>query len=229
MRKIFSFYLIFFSFIALLAQKNKHLVYFKSNGCTLNSRQIKEIDSIALIVIKSPLTKLLIIGHTDTVGTFEANKKLSFSRANTIELYLIEKGIDKKRIQKEYYGYLFPIASNKKESERAKNRRTEIVVYTEKELAALDKAKKTQLFTFTNNSKDLEITTNGGAKIRIPARTLVSKNKNADIENIRVEIIEAYNLSDIIDDNFHTLSDEGILETDGMIKIKTFDKIGSYL
>lgn len=226
MKNIFTLYFICFSLITLFGQKNRHLIYFKSNESILNSKQTKELDSLISCIVKNPSAKLLIIGHTDSIGTFEANKKLSLNRANSIESYFLKKGIDAKRIQKEYYGYLFPIAANKKEADRAKNRRTEIVVYTEKELAALDKAKKTQTFTFKDNSKDLKITTKGGAKIRIPARTLVSKNKSTGVENIRIEITEAYSLSDIIDNNLHTLSDEGILETDGMIKIRAFDKSG---
>lgn len=224
--KTFTLSLIFFSLISMFGQKERHLIYFKSNESILNPKQSKELDSLVISINKKPASNLLIIGHTDSIGTFDANKKLSLNRANSIETYLVEKGINSKRIQKEYYGYLFPIASNKKEVERAKNRRTEIILYTDKELAALDKAKKTQIFTFKDNSQDLKITTNGGAKIRIPAKTLVAKNKSTGVENIRIEITEAYTLSEIIENNLHTLSDEGILETDGMIKIKAFGKSG---
>ena len=93
-------------------------------------------------------------------------------------------------------------------------------------MAALDKAKKTQTFYFKDNSKDLKIASRGGAKIRIPAKTLVSSIRSKPVENIRVEITEAYSLSDMIENNFHTLSDQGILETDGMIKIRAFDTNG---
>jgi hypothetical protein len=226
MKKVFALYFTCLSLVVAFGQKNRHQIYFKTNESTLNSKQTKELDSLVLSVTKNPAAKLLIIGHTDSIGAFESNRKLSLNRASSIESYFLEKGIETKRIQKEYYGYLFPIASNKKEADRAKNRRTEIIVYTEKELATLDKAKKTQTFTFKDNSKDLKITTKGGAKIRIPAKTLVTKNKRTGVENIRIEITEAYSLSDMIDNNLHTLSDEGILETDGMIKIKAFDKSG---
>ena len=226
MKKIFTLYFICFSLIALFGQKNRHIIYFKSNESTLNSKHIKELDSLISTIVKNNSAKLLIIGHTDSIGTFDTNKKLSLYRASSIESHFLEKGIDKAKIQKDYYGYLFPVASNRKEAGRAKNRRTEIVVYTEKELQALDKARSTQIFTFKDNSKDLNIATKGGAIIRIPAKTLVSINKKASVEKVRIEVTEAYSLSDIFDNNLHTLSDQGILETDGMITIRAFDKNG---
>ncbi len=226
MKNTLSLCLICFTLIGSFGQKDRHLIYFNSNESALNSKQTRELDSLIVKIQKKPGAKVLLIGHTDSIGSLDANKKLSLSRTLCIESYFVKNGIDKKKIQIEYYAYLFPLASNNKESDRAKNRRTEIVIYTEKELAALDKAKKTQTFYFKDNSKDLKIASRGGAKIRIPAKTLVSSIRSKPVENIRVEITEAYSLSDMIENNFHTLSDQGILETDGMIKIRAFDTNG---
>lgn len=225
MKNIFTLYFICFSLITLFGQKNRHLIYFKSNESILNSKHTKELDSLISCIVKNPSAKLLIIGHTDSIGTFDANKKLSLNRASSIESYFIDKGIDKKKIQKEFYGYLFPIASNKKEVGRAKNRRTEIVVYTEKELTEYKKAKRTQIFSFNNNAQDLNIRTKRGALIRIPSNSLTSKSKS-EIKNIRIEITEAYTIFDMILNNLNTLTDNSILESNGMINIKAFDKNG---
>ena len=79
MKKIFTLSLICFSLISMFGQKERHLIYFKSNESILNSKQTKELDSLVISINKTPAAKILIIGHTDSIGTFEANKKLSLN------------------------------------------------------------------------------------------------------------------------------------------------------
>jgi len=74
------------------------------------------------------LEVIIAVGHTDNIGTFQYNQKLSERRANTVKEYLVSKGIEKSRIYTEGRSYKEPIASNKTAEGRAKNRRTEIEV-----------------------------------------------------------------------------------------------------
>lgn len=64
---------------------------------------------------------IVVNGYTDNIGTFEYNKKLSLCRAKNISEYLINKGIETKRIKYMGYGELKPISS----SDRSMNRRVE--------------------------------------------------------------------------------------------------------
>jgi OmpA-OmpF porin, OOP family len=71
---------------------------------------------------------ILIIGHTDNAGTEEFNKTLSLARAKAVSDWLVNKGIDHKRIQIEGYGAQMPIVKNDSEKNRAINRRVEFKI-----------------------------------------------------------------------------------------------------
>jgi len=81
-------------------------------------------------ILKSLLTESAVIieGHTDNVGSEQKNKTLSEQRATSVLNYLVERGVDKKRLQAIGYGLTKPVADNKTEEGRAKNRRVELVI-----------------------------------------------------------------------------------------------------
>ena len=74
------------------------------------------------------LEVIIAVGHTDSVGTDAYNQKLSVRRADAVKAYLIGKGVETNRIYTEGKGKKQPIADNKTEEGRAKNRRVEIEV-----------------------------------------------------------------------------------------------------
>jgi OOP family OmpA-OmpF porin len=74
------------------------------------------------------LEVIIAVGHTDNIGTFEYNQKLSERRANAVKEYLVSKGIEKNRIYTEGKGEKQPVADNKTSEGRAKNRRVEVEV-----------------------------------------------------------------------------------------------------
>jgi outer membrane protein OmpA-like peptidoglycan-associated protein len=81
-------------------------------------------------ILKSLLTESTVIieGHTDNVGSAQKNKTLSEQRATAVLNYLVERGVDKKRLKSVGYGLTKPIADNSTEEGRAKNRRVELVI-----------------------------------------------------------------------------------------------------
>ena len=86
------------------------------------------LQRLANLLIENPSIRLEISGHTDNIGSYKANKKLSESRAKKVVDYIISKGVNKNRL--EYKGYSFnqPIANNNTSEGRAKNRRVEFKV-----------------------------------------------------------------------------------------------------
>lgn len=85
------------------------------------------VDQIAALLSGNEALKISIEGHTDNVGTPEANKKLSDQRAKAVMDAVIAKGISAERMSSTGWGQEKPIADNRSEDGRAKNRRVEIV------------------------------------------------------------------------------------------------------
>jgi outer membrane protein OmpA-like peptidoglycan-associated protein len=86
------------------------------------------IDEIAKLLTNKPTLKVYIVGHTDMVGDAASNVKLSQARAQSVITALVSKhGIAASRLIAFGNGPYAPIASNKTDDGRAKNRRVELV------------------------------------------------------------------------------------------------------
>jgi outer membrane protein OmpA-like peptidoglycan-associated protein len=75
-----------------------------------------------------PSKKIVVEGHTDSVGSDAANMKLSQARADSVRAYLISQGVPSDRITAIGKGESRPVADNKTPEGRANNRRVEIVI-----------------------------------------------------------------------------------------------------
>ncbi len=86
------------------------------------------IDEIAKLLTSNPTLKVYIVGHTDMVGDAASNVKLSQARAQSVIGALVSKhGIAAARLLAFGNGPYAPVASNKTDDGRAKNRRVELV------------------------------------------------------------------------------------------------------
>lgn len=85
------------------------------------------IDQIAALMKAHADLKISIEGHTDNVGTPASNKTLSEQRAKSVMNAVVQKGIAAGQLSAVGWGQDKPIADNRGEDGRAKNRRVEIV------------------------------------------------------------------------------------------------------
>jgi len=86
------------------------------------------IDEIAKLLTNKPTLKVGIVGHTDMVGDAASNLRLSMARAQSVITALVGKhGIAASRLIAFGNGPYAPIATNKTDDGRAKNRRVELV------------------------------------------------------------------------------------------------------
>jgi len=83
------------------------------------------LDQVIGVLKKNPSLKVEIEGHTDNFGSQAYNEILSHRRANAVMNYLIQGGIDKKRLSAVGYDFSRPRASNENEEGRALNRRVQ--------------------------------------------------------------------------------------------------------
>ncbi len=100
-------------------------VQYETGRADLKISSFKVLDEIVEILNQYPDYKLDIRGHTDDVGRSEKNLQLSKDRARACYDYLVYRGIDEKRLRSKGYGETKPIASNKTEKGRERNRRVE--------------------------------------------------------------------------------------------------------
>ncbi len=103
-------------------------IYFDTGKADVKTESEPTLKEIAKLLQQSPKLQLYVVGHTDNVGTLNSNMELSKLRAEAVVKKLISKyGIDAKRLHPVGVGPLAPVASNKTEEGRAKNRRVELV------------------------------------------------------------------------------------------------------
>ncbi|HET7729100.1 MAG TPA: OmpA family protein [Usitatibacter sp.] len=85
------------------------------------------VAEIVKMLKAAPGMKIAIEGHTDNVGQPGANKALSENRARSVMAAIVAGGIERGRLTSAGFGQERPIADNRGEEGRAKNRRVELV------------------------------------------------------------------------------------------------------
>ena len=93
------------------------------------------LDALAASLAKYPQSDLMIVGHTDAVGTDSYNLGLSKRRAAAASRYLRSQGVIR-TIRSLGVGEREPIADNESEEGRQQNRRVEVAIYASKALRA---------------------------------------------------------------------------------------------
>ena len=102
-------------------------INFDNNSAVIKPDAKPAVDEIAALLAKDKTLRLSIEGHTDNVGNAATNKTLSTARASSVVKTLVKAGVDHKRLQSKGFGSEAPVADNRAEEGRAKNRRVELV------------------------------------------------------------------------------------------------------
>ncbi|HEX4418154.1 MAG TPA: OmpA family protein [Kofleriaceae bacterium] len=108
-------------------------VQFETDSAVLVDRSKKLLDEVVTVINDNPdLKRLVIEGHTDSNASHAHNQKLSEQRVEAVKAYLVEKGVDAKKLKTKAFGETKPIADNKTEDGRAKNRRVDFRIVERK-------------------------------------------------------------------------------------------------
>jgi outer membrane protein OmpA-like peptidoglycan-associated protein len=103
-------------------------VIFKLGESDLLPESYSELDKLVRQLKKYQTVEILLEGHTDITGDYDENIKLSLDRVNSCKKYLINKGIESRRIQTRGLGSSKPLTRSGNEKEREINRRVEFKV-----------------------------------------------------------------------------------------------------
>lgn len=113
-----------------LESSGKAILYginFDFNSDIIRPESRPTLDKVIAILKEKPDWKFSVEGHTDNIGGDAFNQTLSEKRAASVVTYLTSAGIDASRLSSKGYGLARPLAPNNSESERAQNRRVELV------------------------------------------------------------------------------------------------------
>lgn len=103
-------------------------IFFDQSSPVLRPESFEELKKLESLLKENPKVFVLIKGHTDNVGDFYLNVKLSKDRCQSVSDYLAKNGIDSKRIKTNGRGSMEPVAPNDTEENKKKNRRVEFVL-----------------------------------------------------------------------------------------------------
>jgi OOP family OmpA-OmpF porin len=106
----------------------KQTVFFDTRKATIKKVSFALLTEVAQVLKDNPTFKVDIEGHTDSQGNDKFNLKLSQNRANSVQKFLIGKGVPAARMNPKGYGENVPIADNRTADGRAQNRRVEFVI-----------------------------------------------------------------------------------------------------
>jgi outer membrane protein OmpA-like peptidoglycan-associated protein len=113
-------------------------VLFDTGKATLKAGAYSTIDRLATVLKEDASRKVLIEGHTDSVGSNEYNQSLSERRAASVQAALFERGVAASQISTVGKGETTPVASNDNVGGRQQNRRVELVFQDDRSRVASD-------------------------------------------------------------------------------------------
>lgn len=104
-------------------------LFFDTGKTELKPESKAQLDAMAELLKTQPALKAWVVGHTDNVGGFEANEKLSLARAQAVVAALTAAPykVDGKRLTARGLASLAPVAGNGDDAGRSRNRRVELV------------------------------------------------------------------------------------------------------
>jgi len=101
---------------------------FELNSAHLRDEHVAALESLGSWLNAHPTVRVMVTGHTDSTGTERHNVGLSTRRAQAVSDYLVKSGADFDKITFEGFGSSRPIATNRNEAGRKRNRRVEVLL-----------------------------------------------------------------------------------------------------
>lgn len=103
-------------------------ILFAFDSAEILPESAQALSTVAALMTDAPNLNLLVVGHTDAVGDFDYNLRLSLERASSVVGWLVERhGIAASRLRPAGAGPMSPVTTNRTDEGRAQNRRVELV------------------------------------------------------------------------------------------------------
>jgi outer membrane protein OmpA-like peptidoglycan-associated protein len=102
-------------------------VLFDTGQSTLKPGAYTTVDRVASALKDAPERRVVIEGHTDSIGSDEYNQELSQRRAQAVQSALLQRGVNSGEVTATGKGKNFPVAGNETAEGRQRNRRVELI------------------------------------------------------------------------------------------------------
>ena len=112
----------------------KDAILFDFDSDVLRPEALQNLRQMADVLVEYPETNLIVIGHTDNIGSDLYNQRLSERRASSVKNYLASNDVRRSRLTARGYGETAPVESNASADGRAQNRRVEVQIAANDEL-----------------------------------------------------------------------------------------------
>ena len=109
-------------------------VYFDTAKFNINSKSQETLNKLSGVFKEYPDTNILVVGHTDSVGSDENNMTLSKNRANSVTDYMVGQGLNRSRFTTNWFGEEKPMYDNSTVEGRSKNRRVNVAIVPNQEM-----------------------------------------------------------------------------------------------
>jgi outer membrane protein OmpA-like peptidoglycan-associated protein len=103
-------------------------LYFKEGSDELTADSLKEVEKVLAEIRKRPAPDLIIVGHTDRVGSLADNDRLALKRAEKMRGEMVRQGLPSDSVQAAGRGEREPLVATADEVAEARNRRVEMLV-----------------------------------------------------------------------------------------------------
>ena len=162
---------------------NLNPIYFEYDKFNITNEGAFELDRLIEIMEKYPEMKIKVESHTDNRGSDSYNLKLSENRANSMESYIVSKGIDRSRISSVGKGENEPVIDCKEncsEEDHAANRRSEFIIVNESVDSnnnEVDAKKKPENRLIKKDSVKKEDTRDNKSKKKLSMKEMLEKRR----------------------------------------------------
>lgn len=106
----------------------RFLIYFVEGGDILTAESQRELENVLAEIKKRPAPDLIVVGHTDRIGSVADNDRLALRRAEKVRSQLVAQGFSPESISASGRGEREPLVATADEVAEARNRRVEILV-----------------------------------------------------------------------------------------------------
>ena len=209
--------------ISLYSQShNSSFVHFESDSHSLDVEAQAQLSELLLEMETHSDFELEIIGHTDQDGSESYNEKLAHHRASTVSDYLISLGVSEHRLVSNWKGERELLSEATSNTAKQQNRRVE-VKYSYSDYQSVDemiddmKEESSLQHYSLDNDNSLLIDLEAGGSVYIPKNAFAYKDGTPVEGEVKLEVSEAYRLTDFVAQNLSTESKGELLETGGML------------